>query len=120
MPKYLAMFSYSPEAMAAMIENPADREPAIRHVLESVGASLEVFYWMFGEHDGLAIYEVPDAVTAGAVALAVATTGMVSDITSHQLLDSDEVRLALERAASLAPVYQPPGAPWREDYDALG
>ena len=60
MPKYLAMFTYSNEAMAAMIENPADREPAVRRVLESVGAHLEAFYWMFGSHDGVAVVEAPD------------------------------------------------------------
>ena len=30
MPKYLALFSYSDDAMAAMIESPAEREPAVR------------------------------------------------------------------------------------------
>ena len=30
MPNYLALFSYAPDAMAAMIENPADRETAVR------------------------------------------------------------------------------------------
>ena len=38
MPKYLALFSYSDEAMAAMIDDPADREAPVRRVLESVGA----------------------------------------------------------------------------------
>jgi hypothetical protein len=37
MPKYLALFSYSGDAMAAKIESPAEREPAARTVLESVG-----------------------------------------------------------------------------------
>jgi uncharacterized protein with GYD domain len=120
MPRYLTFFSYTGEAAARMVDRPADRATAARGVIEAAGGRLEAFYWMFGEHDGLAIYEVPDAVTAGAVALAVATAGMVSDLTTHQLLDADEIRLALERAASLAPAYRPPGAPWREDYDALG
>jgi uncharacterized protein with GYD domain len=43
MPKYLALFSYTNEAIATMIENPADREAAVRQVVESVGAQLESF-----------------------------------------------------------------------------
>jgi hypothetical protein len=42
MPKCLALFSYSKEAIAAMIESPADREAAVRHVAESVGGRLRV------------------------------------------------------------------------------
>src|SRR5512133_3837853 len=52
-PTFLSLFSYSEGSLAAMIDSPADREPQVRAVLESVGAELEVFYWMFGTHDGL-------------------------------------------------------------------
>src|SRR5437660_485735 len=62
-PKFLSLFSYSEGSLAAMIDSPADREPQVRAVLESVGAELEVFYWMFGAHDGLAIIEAPDSLT---------------------------------------------------------
>jgi hypothetical protein len=41
MPKYLALFSYSKEAIAAMIENPADREAAVRHVADDIQHILE-------------------------------------------------------------------------------
>jgi uncharacterized protein with GYD domain len=75
MPKYLALFSYSEGSLAAMIENPADREPAVRGVLESVGARLEAFYWMFGQHDGIAVVEAPDSLTMAGVSAAISSTG---------------------------------------------
>ena len=120
MARYVTFFSYTGEAAARMVERPADRAAAARGVIEAAGGRLEAFYWMFGDHDGLAIYEVPDAVTAGAVALAVTGTGMVRDLVTHQLLDSQEALSALERAAGLSPSYRPPGTAWRDDYDALG
>jgi uncharacterized protein with GYD domain len=120
MARYVTFFSYTGEAAARMVERPADREAAARAVIHAAGGRLEAFYWMFGAHDGLAIYEVPDAVTAAATSLAVAGTGLMRSIETHQLLDAQEALLALEQAARLAPAYRPPGTDWREDYDALG
>jgi uncharacterized protein with GYD domain len=120
MARYVSFFRYTGEAVGRMVDRPADRAEAARVVIEAAGGRLESFYWMFGGHDGLAIYEVPDAVTAGGVCLAVARTGLIERTETHQLLDSKEALGALEQAAGLAPAYQPPGANWRDDYDALG
>ena len=68
MPKYLALFSYSDAAIAAMIENPADRAGAVRLVVESVGAQLESFYWMRGAYDGMAVIDAPDSLTMACIA----------------------------------------------------
>jgi hypothetical protein len=45
-------------------EPAAEREPAILAVLESVDARLETFYWMFGEHDGIAVVETAQRARA--------------------------------------------------------
>ena len=58
MARYVTFFSYTADAAARMVERPADRAPAARAVIEAAGGRLEAFYWMFGDHDGLAIYEV--------------------------------------------------------------
>jgi len=108
MPKYLAMFSYSPEAMAAMIENPADREPAIRHVLESVGASLEVFYWMRGSHDGIAIIDAPDSVTMAAINATVNSTGSIRSET-YDLFSTSEIHDVLDTAWTARANFTLPG-----------
>jgi uncharacterized protein with GYD domain len=109
MPKYLALFSYSEESMAAMIENPApEREPAIRAVLESVGARLETFYWMFGEHDGIAVVEAPDSVTMAGVSAAISSTGTVHSET-HELFSSADIRRILETAQRARANFTEPG-----------
>jgi uncharacterized protein with GYD domain len=108
MPKYLAMFSYSDEAMAAMIENPADREPAVRAVLESVGARLESFYWMFGAHDGLAVVEAPDSLTMAGISSAIRSTGTVRSET-HELFASADIHKLLETARRARANFTQPG-----------
>jgi uncharacterized protein with GYD domain len=110
MPKYLALFSYSDEAMAAMIENPADRQPAVRSVLESVGARLEALYWMFGAHDGIAIVEAPDSLTMAGISTAIRSTGTVRSET-HELFSSVDIRQILETARRARVNFTEPGQP---------
>ena len=108
MPKYLALFSYSDSAMAAMIENPADREPAVKRVLESVGARLETLYWMFGAHDGIAVVETPDSLTMAAISAAIRSTGTVRSET-HELFSTADIRHILETARHSQASFTPPG-----------
>ena len=108
MPKYLALFSYSHAAMAAMIDSPADRETSVRRVVESVGARLESLYWMFGPHDGIAIVEAPDSVTMAGISAAVSSTGSVSSET-HELFSSADVRQILEKAGQARANFTQPG-----------
>jgi uncharacterized protein with GYD domain len=108
MPKYLSLFSYSEESLAAMIENPVDREPAVRAVLESVGARLQVFYWMFGPHDGVAVVEAPDSLTMAGVSAAISSTGTVRAET-HELFSTHDIRRILDTARRARASFTEPG-----------
>ena len=108
MPKYLALFSYSDTAMAAMIENPVDRETAVQRVLESVGARLETMYWMFGTHDGIAIVEAPDSLTMAGISAAISSTGTVQSET-HELFSAADIRQILEKARHARANFTQPG-----------
>jgi uncharacterized protein with GYD domain len=108
MPKYLALFSYEAEAKAAMIDSPADREPAVRAVLESVGASLEVMYWMFGKHDGVAVVDAPDSVTMAGISAAISSTGGITSET-HELFTADDAHRILETARTAREHFARPG-----------
>jgi uncharacterized protein with GYD domain len=109
MPTYVAMFKYSADAMAAMIEHPAaDRESAVKAVIESVGGSLESLYWMFGPHDGIVIVHAPDSVTMAAVSAAVSSTGAIhSEV--HELFSTADVRSILETAGRARDHFARPG-----------
>ena len=108
MPKYLSLFSYSHSAMAAMIDNPADRETAVRRVVESVGARLETMYWMFGAHDGVGIVEAPDSLTMAGISAAISSTGTVRSET-HELFSTADIRHILEKARDARANFTQPG-----------
>ena len=122
MPKYVSFFSYTGEAWRRMVERPENRAVAARRLIEEIGGRMEIFYWMFGEWDGLVIFDVPDAATAAAFSARVTSSGLLREIETHELLAMADARTALEQAKSAGAAYEPPGAQreWRADYDSFG
>ncbi len=122
MPKYVSFFSYTGEAWSRMVETPENRAVAARRLIEEIGGRMEAFYWMFGEWDGLVIFEVPDTAAASAFSARVTSSGLLRSIQTQQLIEMEEARLGLELAKSAELAYAPPGAErqWLADYDALG
>jgi uncharacterized protein with GYD domain len=109
MAKYALFFSYTGDAWARMINNPGDRTSAVRQLVDPLGGTLESVYWMLGERDGIVIADFPDSVTVAALSIAVTSTGAFKHAETHQLLTQQQLGQALEKAKSLAQVYQPPG-----------
>ena len=72
MPKYLWKASYTTKcARGVAEEGGSGRRDAVRRATESVGGTLEAFYFAFGEDDAYVLADLPDNETAAAVALAV-------------------------------------------------
>ena len=120
MSTYLTFFTYAKDVWRSMVQHPEDREDAARRVVEAAGGHLLDFYWMLGDHDGLAIYEVPNATVAAAVSASISASGRISDLRTVHLLTSREARGSLELAKVIAVAYQPPGGPreeWRAGYE---
>ena len=110
MAKYALIGGYTSEAWAKMIETPGDRVAAVRKVGEAVGAKLEQFFWSFGDDDYLAIVEAPDDITAGALAVAVGSSGSLRNLRTIKLITQEEGRKLLDKAKAAKAVYAPPGA----------
>lgn len=110
MAKYAFLGGYTAEAWAKMIENPGDREAAVKKAAESVGGRLEQFYWSFGEDDYLAIVEAPDDVAVAALSVAVGSSGSLRNLRTIKLITMDEGRKVLEKAKAAKGAYVPPGA----------
>jgi uncharacterized protein with GYD domain len=108
MPLYLGRFSYTTDAMKALLDKPQDRSAAAREVAESLGGKLMGFWYAFGEFDGVFLMEAPDNASAAALAMAVGAGGALSEIETTVLLDMDEAQDAMRKAA--AATYRPPGA----------
>jgi uncharacterized protein with GYD domain len=106
--KYLVLFNLTSETAKRFIAKPSDRAAVIRAVAESAGGSLESYYWMFGQYDGVAIFELPDDHTMAAVSLAITSSGALSRFETHELIESGDLAAIAERAKGIA--YQPPGA----------
>lgn len=120
---YLTFFSYADSAWRSMVQHPEDREDAARKVVVAAGGELLAFYWMLGEHDGLAIFEVPNATVAAAVSGAIKASGRVAGLETVHLLTSREARGSLELAKVIASEYRPPGRlleRWHTSYDEPG
>ena len=106
MPLYLGRFSYTTDAMKALLNQPQDRSAAAREVAESLGGKLLGFWYAFGEFDGVFLMEAPDNASAAALALAVGAGGALSQVETTVLLDMDEAQDAMRKAA--AATYRPP------------
>ena len=107
MPMYLTRFNYTPETWARLIQNPEDRRTAAQTYIESLGGKLHGFWYAFGSHDGLTLWEAPDNVSMAAVALALGGGGAISHLETTVLLSVDETMEALRKADGVE--YRPPG-----------
>ena len=109
MAKFVLFFSYTPEAWSKMIEKPGDRMAAARAAVEPAGGTLDAIWFMFGEHDGMALFAAPDAEAAAAVSIAVGSTGAFRSLRTHQLVDPQRMPAVLETAGRAREAYRPPG-----------
>jgi uncharacterized protein with GYD domain len=106
MPKYLVQASYTVEGLRGLMkEGGSSRRTAVEKLVKGLGGRVEAFYYGFGETDAFVIAEVPDNVSAAAVALTVNASGMVH-IKTTPLLTTEEVDEAVKRRAD----YRAPGA----------
>jgi uncharacterized protein with GYD domain len=108
MPRFLHQVSYTSEAMSRMISNPQDRFEAVRAPIEKLGGKIEHGYFAFGEHDAILITEMPDNVSAAAIALAFAAGGSLRNCATTPLLTAAEGLDAMRKAATCG--YKPQAA----------
>jgi len=108
MPLYLGRFSYTADAMKALLNEPQDRSAAAREVAESLDGKLLGFWYAFGKFDGVFLMEAPDNASAAALAMAVGAGGALSEVETTVLLDMDEAQEAMRKAA--AATYRPPAS----------
>jgi uncharacterized protein with GYD domain len=100
MPRFLHQVSYTSEALAGLIANPHDRFEAVRGPIEKLGGKIEHGYFAFGEHDAVLITEMPDNISAAAIALAFAAGGALRNCTTTALLTTAEALDAMRKAAT--------------------
>ncbi len=105
MPKYLAQCNYVGEGVKGLLkEGGSSRRAIVEKLVESVGGTVEAFYYAFGETDLYVIADLPDNVTMTTLALLVAASGAIT-IKTTVLITPEEV----DEAVKKTPSYRPPG-----------
>jgi uncharacterized protein with GYD domain len=103
MPKYLVQGSYTADGIQGVLkEGGTGRKNAVESAIKAMGGRLEAYYFAFGENDVVVIADIPDNVTAVALAMGIASTGTVSTRTTV-LLTPEEVDQATKKAISFRP-----------------
>jgi uncharacterized protein with GYD domain len=77
---------------------------AVSKMVADAGGTLESFYFAFGDDDAYVIVDVPDNVTAAAIAMAVGASGLTGCRTVVLLTPAE-----VDRAAQVSVSYRPPG-----------
>jgi uncharacterized protein with GYD domain len=105
MPKYLVRANYVGDGIKGlMTEGGTKRRAAVQASLESVGASLECFYFAFGDTDVFGIGDFPDEASATAWSMMINSTGSVSLHLVPLMTPED-----LDAAVTKTPSYRAPG-----------
>ena len=108
MPFFLHQVGYTPDALSKLIANPQDRFEAVRAPIEKLGGKIKDSYFAFGEYDAVLITEMPDSVSAAAIALAFAAGGSLRSCQTTPLMSVAEGLDAMRKAATCG--YKPVAA----------
>ena len=105
MPKYLMEASYTAEGTKGLMkEGGSIRRKKVEGTVKELHGKLEAFYYAFGTSDVFLIVDLPDAVTAAALSLAVNQSGAVHSKT-HVLITPEEMDQASKKSVN----YRAPG-----------
>jgi len=97
MPKFLVQGSYTSEGVKGVLkEGGTARKTAVAAAAKALGGKLEAFYFAFGAHDVVGIVDVPDNVTAAALAMGIGSTGTIH-LATTVLLTPDEIDQATQK-----------------------
>jgi len=105
MQKYLFYGSYTPDGYKGLLsEGGSVRIGVAKQALQSVGGSLEAFYYSNGEQDFYIIVNLPDNVSSTAITLAGNASGTFG-IRAVPLLTPEE----MDEAVKMRVDFRPPG-----------
>lgn len=105
MAKYLFQASYTTDGVKGLLkEGGTARRAAVDAMANSLGGSIESYYYAFGDHDLYIIADLADNASAAAIALTVGATGAAKVSTTVLLTSAD-----VDAASQKMPAYRAPG-----------
>ena len=108
--------SYSPLAWAALVKTPENRLDAVRPAVERLGGRIVNGWFSFGDYDVLVVCEMPDAVSAAALSMAISSSGAVKAVKTTSLMTFEEGGEALKKARSAEYAAPPTEIPYFGTY----
>jgi uncharacterized protein with GYD domain len=106
MPKMLVKASYNAEGARGLVkEGGTARRAAITNLVQSLGGTVEAFYFAYGDADALVIVDLPEATSGIALSMAANASGALR-VTSVPLITPEEMDAACKKAVA----YRAPGA----------
>jgi uncharacterized protein with GYD domain len=107
MPFYMWQGSYTTAAIKAMVDNPHDRMPAGKALVESAGGTLHQLFFCMGSEDVVAIAEAPDDAAMASVSFALGASGAFSAGRTTKLMTTTEAVSAMKAAQGVLKGYKP-------------
>ena len=105
MAKYLFQANYVGDGVKGLLKDGGSKRRAVvEKLFQSLGGSLEAFYYAFGDTDLYVIAEFPNHAAVTAFVLTVTATGTVT-VKTTVLLTSEEI----DAAGTLHPTFSAPG-----------
>ncbi|HKV05669.1 MAG TPA: GYD domain-containing protein [Candidatus Acidoferrales bacterium] len=98
MPHFLLQAAYTTDAVQALLRDPQDRTIALQPPIEKLGGKIHNVFLSFGDYDAVAILEMPDNVSAAAIALAISAGGACRNVKTTPLLTGAEYIEAARKA----------------------
>ena len=106
---YLLRAKYAQDSMNALVQRPEDRMLTTTRLLKEVGGRLHYYFFCFGEYDIVLLFELPDNVSAAALAMTLSAAGTVTATETIPLLTTEEAIDAMNQAREASGIYVPPG-----------
>lgn len=108
MPLYMFRAGYTADSWATQLQKPVNREEALKPAVRGLGGRIISLYYAFGEDDVILIAQMPDNKAAAALALAAASSGAFTHLTTTPLMSASEAMSAMRQAKRSR--YTPPGS----------
>jgi uncharacterized protein with GYD domain len=97
---FLEQVAYSTEGWQALVRSPQNRIEAVRPAIERLGGKIETAWYAFGEYDVVLIVQMPDNVSAAAIAMAFAAGGSCKAVKTTPLITIAEAVEAMKKAST--------------------
>jgi uncharacterized protein with GYD domain len=105
MPRYLIAANYTAQGEQGVLSKGGSaRRESVTASVEKLGGKVKTFDFAFGEDDVFTVIELPDNVTAAALALAIGASGLTTVRTTVLLTPED-----IDAAAQIHAEYHGPG-----------